>query len=148
MSAGLECGITVFASSYGNLIGFSPLTSRFANINRAEIRGAEANCDWEIFAGFHWRTAYTYLHTQDIQYERELLRRPRHVLSASLQYRASAFTLSAEMVYVGKRLDYDELLWTVAESRSFSHLALALQLPLFKNVNAFCRVEQCARCPF
>ena len=131
----------MFDSVYSNLIGFSPLTSRFANINRAVIRGVEANWGWEIFKGLHWRTAYTYLHTRDIQYDRELLRRPRHVLSASLQYRVPAFTLSTEVVYVGKRLDYDELLWTVAESRSFSHLALALQMPLLKNVTGFCRVD-------
>jgi vitamin B12 transporter len=139
--AALQCGVTLFTSVYRGLIGFSPLTSRFANINQAVVRGAELNCDWEIFHGFHWRTAYTYLHTQDVQYERELLRRPRHAFSASLQYRAPAFTCSAEMVYVGKRLDYDELLWTIAESRSFNHFALALQVPLLKNVTAFCRVD-------
>jgi vitamin B12 transporter len=139
--AALECGVSVFDSVYSNLIGFSPLTSRFANINQAVIRGIEANWGWEIFNGFHWRTAYTYLHTRDIQYDRELLRRPRHVVSASLQYRVPAFTLSTEVVYVGKRLDYDELLWTVAESRSFSHIAFALQMPLLKNVTGFCRMD-------
>jgi outer membrane cobalamin receptor len=139
--AALEWGITVFDSVYRDLIGFSPLTSRFANINQAVIRGAELNCDWEIFKGLHWRTAYTYLHTQDVQYERELLRRPRHVLSTSLLYRASAFTVSCEMVFVGKRLDYDELLWTIAESRSFNHIALALHFPLLKNMIAFCRMD-------
>ena len=147
-AAGLECGLTVFASSYGNLIGFSPLTSRFANINQAEIRGVEASCGWEVFAGFHLRTAYTYLHTQDIQYERELLRRPRHVLGVSLQYRVPAFTLAAEMAYVGRRLDYDELLWTVAESPSFNRLALALPLPLFRNVTAFFRVDNALNARF
>jgi outer membrane cobalamin receptor len=139
--AALECGFSVFDSVYSNLIGFSPLTSRFANINQAVIRGVEANWGWEIFKGLHWRTAYTYLHTRDIQYDRELLRRPRHVLSASLQYRVPAFILSTEVVYVGKRLDYDELLWAVAESRSFSHIAFALQMPLSKNVTGFCRMD-------
>lgn len=147
-AAGLEFGITVFTSSYGNLIGFSPLTSRFANIQGARIRGVEANCEWEVFAGLHWRTAYTYLHTRDLQYERELLRRPRHVLSASLQYRVPAFTLAAEMAYVGRRLDYDELLWTIAESRPFNRLALALQLPLAKNMIAFCRVDNALNARF
>ena len=72
--ASLVCGVTFFDSSYTNLIGFSPLTAKFANINKAEIRGLEVNCDWGIFKGLDWRIAYTYLHTQDIQYGRELLR--------------------------------------------------------------------------
>jgi len=139
--AALECGVSVFDSVYNNLIGFSPLTSRFANINRAMIRGVEASWGWEIAKGLHWRSAYTYLHTRDVQYGRELLRRPRHVISSALQYRGPAFTFSTEVVYVGKRLDYDELLWTVAESRSFSHIAFALQMPLLKNVTGFCRVD-------
>jgi vitamin B12 transporter len=146
--AGLECGLTVFTSTYRNLIGFSPLTARFANLNQAEVRGAEANCDWEVFRGFHWRTAYTYLHTQDVQYDRELLRRPRHVLSTSLLVRLRGIRLAGELVYVGRRLDYDELLWTVAESRSFSHLALALQLPLLKNVNAVLRMDNALNARF
>jgi vitamin B12 transporter len=148
VAAGLEFGITVFTSSYGNLIGFSPLTSRFANIQEATIRGVEASCAWQVCAGLHWRTAYTYLHTRDLQYGRELLRRPRHVLSASLQYRVPAFTLAAEMAYVGRRLDYDEMLWTIAESRAFNRLALALQLPLAKNVIAFCRVDNALNARF
>jgi vitamin B12 transporter len=135
------CGITFFDSSYANLIGFSPLTTRFANINRAEIRGAEVNCAWEIFPGLDWRIAYTYLHTQDIQYERALLRRPRHALTTSFLYRNAKFTLAAEMTYVGKRLDYDELLWSVSENASFSHYDFTLNVPVQKKVTLFCRMS-------
>ncbi len=136
----LSCGLTVFASRYDNLIGFSPLTFRFANISEARIGGMEINCDWEMLRGFNWRVAYTHLHTQDVQYDRELLRRPRHALVASMFYHRSRFTLSAEMTYVGKRLDYDELLWTVAENGSFNHLAFMASVPLGKNVSVSCRV--------
>ncbi|MCU0235509.1 MAG: TonB-dependent receptor [Acidobacteria bacterium] len=146
--ANLECGITAFASMYSNLIGFSPLTARFANINQADIRGVEASLGWRVGRGLHWRAAYTYLHTQDVQYERELLRRPRHVLSSAILYRLRAITLSAEVAYVGRRLDYDELLWTVAESRPFSHVAGTLKLPLLKNMTASCRVDNALNARF
>jgi vitamin B12 transporter len=139
--ATLVGGITLFDSSYTNLIGFSPLTAKFANINKAEIKGAEVNCDWVIFRGFDWRIAYTYLHTQDIQYARALLRRPRHALTTSFCYRNAKFTLAAEMTYVGKRLDYDELLWTVSESASFSHYDFTLNVPVQKKISVFCRVS-------
>ena len=100
--ASLVCGVTFFDSSYTNLIGFSPLTAKFANINKAEIRGVEVNCAWAIFKHLDWRIAYTYLHTQDIQYERALLRRPRHALATSFLYRNARFTLAAEMTLCGQ----------------------------------------------
>jgi len=137
----LLCGITFFDSHYTNLIGFSPLTSRFANINNAEISGAEVNFDWIIIKGLDWRMAYTYLHTQDIQYERALLRRPQHALTASFLYRKAKFTLAAEMTFVGKRLDYDELLWSVSENSAFSHYDFTLNVPLKKNITMFCRMN-------
>jgi vitamin B12 transporter len=139
--ASLVCGITFFDSSYKNLIGFSPLTAKFANINKADISGAEVNGDWKIFKALDWRIAYTYLHTQDIQYERALLRRPRHALTTSFLYRNAKFTLAAEMTHVGKRLDYDELLWTVAENSSFSHYDFSLTVPVQKRISVFCRVS-------
>ncbi len=145
----LQCGFTVFDSTYRNLIGFSPLTYRFANINRADVRGAEVNLDWEFLTGVRCRAAYTYLHTQDIQYGRELLRRPRHVLSASLSYRgASGFTAAADVAMVGKRLDYNELLWTVAENEAFRQVGLTLRLPLWKHVSLFCRVDNALNARF
>lgn len=137
----LACGVTLFDSSYTNLIGFSPLTARFANINRARIMGVEVNGDWEIFKWLTLRAAYTYLHTQDIQYDRALLRRPRHTLTTSFLYQNRKFAFSAEMVFVGKRLDYDELLWSVSEIGSFSHFDFVLNIPLLKKINAFCRVN-------
>jgi vitamin B12 transporter len=137
----LVFGITLFHSSYANLIGFSPMTARFANIDKAEITGSEVNCAWGIFPALDWRIAYTYLHTQDIQYERALLRRPRHALTTSLLYHNAKFTLASEMTYVGKRLDYDELLWSVAENASFSHYDFTLNVPLQKKVSVFCRIS-------
>jgi vitamin B12 transporter len=134
-------GITCFNSNYKNLIGFSPLTARFANISEAKISGIEVNWDWKICEGLDWRTAYTYLHTQDIQYDRALLRRPRHALTASFLVHNAKFVLSAEMTYVGKRLDYDELLWSVSENNPFNHFDFVLQIPIFKNLNIFCRVN-------
>jgi vitamin B12 transporter len=136
----LQCGITVFSSVYQNLIGFSPLTYKFANISRAEVSGAEVNADWRIRKGIQWRSAYTYLRTKDLQYDRELLRRPRHALTTSLLYQGRPLTLTAELTYIGKRLDYDELLFAVAENKSFSHVTVMAAIALGPNLSAFCRV--------
>ena len=137
----LECGLTLFDSEYKNLIGFSPLTARFANINEAKIRGIEINYNWEIIKGFNWRSAYTYLYTRDIQYDRALLRRPRNTMTSSLVFSNPKFSLSGEMVYVGKRLDYDELVWSVSESKPFNHFDFLLNVPLMKKMIVSCRVS-------
>jgi vitamin B12 transporter len=136
----LSCGFSLFTSHYANLIGFSPLTARFANISAARISGAEASCDWRISRRVGWRAAYTFLHTQDLQYGRELLRRPRHVLVTSLHYHRRGFAVAAEMTYVGRRLDYDELLWAVAESKAFDHLAVNASIPLGEKIVFSCRL--------
>lgn len=142
-------GLTVFASDYRNLIGFSPLTSRFANLNRARISGLEASVDWRIAAGLRGRASYTYLHTQDVQYGRQLLRRPRHALGASLSYRApSGLAAALATTFVGRRLDYDELLWTVAENSAFNQVGLTLSLPLPKRFSLFCRVDNALNARF
>ncbi|MCG2812195.1 MAG: TonB-dependent receptor [Candidatus Aminicenantes bacterium] len=137
----INMGLSFFNSEYSNLIGFSPLTAKFANINKAKIAGVEINCNWKIVKGLNWLTAYTYLHSQDIQYKRALLRRPRHSFSAALHHHTSRFTLSAEMVYVGKRLDYDELFWTVSENTAFSHFNFSVTIPIFKKISGFFRVS-------
>jgi vitamin B12 transporter len=137
----LLLGITYFDSTYKNLIGFSPVTARFANINKADILGVEISCNWELFKKLKWLGAYTYLHTHDVQYDRPLLRRPRHSLSSSLCYQTLRFSLAAEMVYVGKRLDYDELLWSVSENSPFNHFDLTVNVPLNKKISVFSRVS-------
>lgn len=144
-----QCGVTLFASDYRNLIGFSPLTSRFANLNRARISGLEASCDWRIVAGLRGHAAYTYLHTQDVQYGRQLLRRPRHALGASLSYHApSGLAAALATTFVGRRLDYDELLWTIAENSAFNQVGLTLSFPLPKHFSLFCRVDNALNARF
>ncbi len=123
-------GACWFSSRYEDLIGYSPLTWRFANINQARISGLEVNgrltpAKWLLVLG-----SYTYLHTVDMQYDRSLLRRPKHQFSAAVQLRHRGCSLSADMVYVGKRLDYDEILWSVGEIRSFNVFNVAGRIPL------------------
>ncbi|MCI0471639.1 MAG: TonB-dependent receptor, partial [Candidatus Aminicenantes bacterium] len=122
-----------FNSQYENLIGFSPITYRFANLSRADISGIEISARFTIFEDLSFMAAYTYLHTADLQYERELLRRPKHSLATLLSYKNRYFTLSGEMAYVGKRLDYNELTWSVDHSPAFNTFNLNAAVPLNKN---------------
>ena len=142
----LSLGITYFDSQYLNLIGYNPITWKFVNINKANAKGIELNVKKAIIKHWQWGLAYTYLRTQDIQYKRELLRRPQHTFSTQLSYQGRQFDFFADMVYVGKRLDYDEIHWSVAENPSFNTFSfgfnffVAEKISLFLNIsNAFNR---------
>ena len=122
--------LVYFDSRYENLIGFSPVTWIYANLNRADISGIEFSASMSPVKGMRLRASYTYLHTYDAQNDQELLRRPKHSVSAVISFRNRSFSISGELIYVGKRLDYDELLWATSESPSFNTFNVNLSIPL------------------
>lgn len=126
--------VVYFNSRYRNLIGYSPVTWTFANVNEAAISGIEMGAKFELFDQVVVWAAYTYLDTHDFMNNQELIRRPRHALSAMIAYKNRYFTLSGEMIYVGKRLDYDEILWTTTEVPQFDTYNLNLNIPLNEKV--------------
>jgi vitamin B12 transporter len=137
----LAMGITYFDSRYLNLIGYSPITWKFVNINEALARGIELSIKKTLLKHWQWGLAYTYLKTQDMQYNRELLRRPRHTFSSQLTYQSARFDFFAEMVYVGKRLDYDELFWSVAENPAFNTFSFVFNFHVSSKITWFLNVS-------
>jgi vitamin B12 transporter len=137
----LILGITYFDSRYLNLIGYSPVTWKFVNINEARAKGVEFSIKTTILQRWQWGLAYTYLKTLDVQYERELLRRPRHTFSTQLTYQSTSFDLFVEMIYVGKRLDYDELVWSIADNPAFNTFSFVFNLPVSNKFSWFINIS-------
>jgi len=137
----MTLGICFFDSRYLNLIGYSPVTWRFVNINEAISRGMELSLKKYFFSRWQTGLAYTYLKTRDLQYDRELLRRPRHTLSAQLTYLGSKFDFFTEMIYVGKRLDYNEVLWSVAENPPFNSFNFVFNFHLSGEITWFLNIS-------
>jgi vitamin B12 transporter len=137
----LIMGITCFDSRYLNLIGYSPVTWKFVNINKALSKGIELSVKKVLLKHWQWGLAYTYLKTQDMQYNRELLRRPQHTFSTQLIFQSNKVHIFAEMVYVGKRLDYDELLWSVAENPSFNTFSFVFNFPVADKITWFLNIS-------
>ncbi len=137
----LAMGITYFDSRYLNLIGYSPITWKFVNIDEAVARGIEFSIKKTVFKHWQWGLSYTYLKTMDIQYNRELLRRPRHTFSTELTYQSARFDFFAEMIYVGKRLDYDELLWSIADNPAFNTFNFVLNFPVSSKFSLFINIS-------
>lgn len=138
----LTFSIVYFNSKYENLIGFSPLTWKFANLNQAKISGIELTADIEVLDTVDLTAGYTYLDTHDLQYDRALLRRPKNSLSMIVTYKNPHFHISGEMVYVGRRLDYNELDWInpIAENPAFNTFSFNLQLPVNDRISLVGRV--------
>lgn len=137
----LAMGITYFDSQYLNLIGYNPITWKFVNINEALSKGIELSVKKALLKHWQWGLAYTYLKTRDMQYNRELLRRPRHTFSSQLTYQSAKFDIFIEMVYVGRRLDYDELVWSVAENPSFNTFSFVFNFPVTDKITWFLNVS-------
>lgn len=134
-------GMVYFDSQYLHLIGYSPITWKFVNINKALVQGVELSVKKILLRNWHWGLAYTHLKTHDIQYNRELLRRPQHTLSAQLTFQSDKLVASTEMVFVGKRLDYDELLWSVAENPSFNTFNFNFSVPVGDRITWFLNIS-------
>ena len=130
-----------FSSLYRDLIGFSPLTFRFANIQRAKINGLEVGFHINKINNLTISASYTYLDPLDLQNDRMLLRRPKHAFSAAFLFRQRRFSLSLETLVVGKRLDYDEILLSLAENRRFDTETLTLFVPVSAKVSLFTKVS-------
>lgn len=132
----LVLGIAAFDTRYDNLIGFSPLTWRYANLSEAVIRGVEVNAAVRPAKGLELRAAWTWLDTDDLQYDRRLLRRPEHAISGGFTWEHRRFTLGVEMIYVGKRLDYNELDWIspIVESPAYDTFSFHISVPLSGSV--------------
>ncbi|MBN2400653.1 TonB-dependent receptor [candidate division KSB1 bacterium] len=137
----LAMGITYFDSQYLNLIGYSPITWKFVNIDEAVASGIEFSIKKDFFKHWQWGLSYTYLRTMDIQYNRDLLRRPRHTFSTELSYQSARFDFFAEMIYVGKRLDYDEILWSVADNPAFNTFNFVLNFPVSGKFSLFVNIS-------
>ncbi len=121
-----QLGLTYFYSHYRNLIGYSFALKRYDNISKATIAGIELNLQTELFRNFRLLTAFNYLYSRDFQYDRELLRRPKFNLNVVCSYQIQKIVLNAHYVYVGKRLDYNEVLWSVDRSPAYNYLNLGI----------------------
>ncbi len=132
--------LTYFDSNYEDLIGFNPDTWKFANISKADISGTELSLNSRLFNSFNLILSYTHLNTFDYQYERELIRRPEDSFGIVLSYKNKYFTLSGDMTYVGKRLDYNELLFSIQEVSSYNTFNFNLNVDVSEKFELFLRI--------
>jgi iron complex outermembrane receptor protein len=85
----------------------------FKNVVRARIQGYEISTLINLFHGFDINLNYTYLRARDIEKERALKYRPRHIFSSGINYKFLSFDIGADFRYWSKVEEIDDELITL-----------------------------------
>jgi vitamin B12 transporter len=104
---GVTGGLTWFHNAIRNLIETDPVSfSTYVNIGRARTQGLEAYLAWQPLDSLKLRADYTYTEAEDADLHQELVRRPKHKISAEARWQAmNALALDASLLYVGSWID-------------------------------------------
>lgn len=146
--AGLEYGssdgkghfaATLFRRDSTNLIDYVFPTGYF-NIGRARAQGFELAGAAQVSDNFSVRAAYTFLDATNRATGKQLARRPRHALSASLDWTTplASLALGADARLVGDSFD-DAGNFTVIDGHAL--LTLRASLPLGDRIALYGRIE-------
>lgn len=143
----LVLSATYFNTRYKDMINwvtvdYTTFTGQYQNIDNVDTHGVELAATVKPVNRLTLAAAYTYLHTEDTATGEPLLRRPKHTLSGYLAYAHKRFSLTIDMIYVGKRPDVDYSSWpSDTESPSFNTYNVSLVVPVFSSLSIFGKVS-------
>jgi vitamin B12 transporter len=104
----LTLGVTYFRNKFNQMIDFDNATWKYLNVDAAKTLGIEMFAYAQPFAVLILQANYTYTATKDKATGFDLLRRARHKLGFTANYRYSKKgNANLEINYVGKRTDID-----------------------------------------
>lgn len=145
-SGKLVLSAAYFNTKYDDLIDWvtvDPVTyeGQYLNISKVDTYGIEFSATLRPVTSLTLTGAYSYLHTEDKETGEPLKRKPKHTFSAFAAYAHKRFTLSLDMVYVGKRPDLDYSSWPYdMESPSFNRFNISLMVPVLRGLTVFAKM--------
>jgi len=123
----LTLGATYFNNEFDQMIDFDTATWKYMNVGAAKTRGIEMITCAQPLAVLILQANYTYTATEDETTGLGLLRRARHKLGFSADYRFSKKgNASLEIDFVGKRADIDFSIWPYARVTLAGYVLLNL----------------------
>jgi len=142
-------GATYFRNEYKQLIDWElvdPIwfTGMYKNVAKASSEGVELTASYQPTDSVALRAAYTYNLARDTQTGAALLRRPKHKLTADINYRFwGKGNLNLGLVCVGRRTDDDFSSWpaTTVTLKGYTLVNLAASYDVTKNLQLFGRVD-------
>ena len=137
-------GATYFSNQYENLINWSD--QGYTNIDNAESKGTELIIRAQIKDDLLFQATYTRTEAKDKDTDFYLLRRPKHKLTANLNYSfLKKGNLNLSFIFIGERDDeyYDFLTWTPTRETlpSYSLLNAAVSFNFASSFQIFCRLD-------
>ncbi len=136
-------GATYFSNSYENLIDFDWALG-YINVNEAYSKGAEFTLRTEFYKNLFFKASYTLTDAKNKETEECLLRRPKHKLTASLNYRfAQKGNAHLSLVYVGEREDQAWINWVATRVAMSPYVLLNLSASynIIDNIQIFVRLD-------
>lgn len=103
----LHIAATWFHRDSRNLID-TDINFQYQNIARARSQGLEFEVGSQISERFHAQANYTWLKARDRTLDRDLARRPRHTVTASIDWQTpfEALTLGGDLRFASKSVEY------------------------------------------
>ncbi|MBN2572084.1 MAG: TonB-dependent receptor, partial [Ignavibacteriales bacterium] len=144
----ITIGATYFQNTFKDMIGFDAMYKAI-NIDRAETKGLEVFIILKNNSNFEINTNYTYTIAMDKSltspdYDLSLLRRPKHKLVFSINYKPIEILNTNLIVnYVGKRDDKDFSIYPSSrvELKNYTLIDISIGLEIIKNLELKTRVE-------
>lgn len=145
----INVGVTYFRNDYDQLIGWELVdpvwfTGMYKNVARASSKGVELTASYQPVDSLLLRAGYTYNLARDKETGAALLRRPKHKLTADINYRFwDKANLNLGLVYVGRRADDDFNTWpaTTVRLKGYTLVNLAGSYDVTKNLQLFGRID-------
>ncbi len=138
-------GVTYFFNDYKDLINFDFLQG-YINIGKAESKGTEIHMQASPLDDMLINASYARTDAKDKDSDDDLLRRPKHKLTANLNYKFfKKGNLHLSFIYIGERDDeyYDFVTWTSIRETlpSYSLFNAAVSFNPVSSLQVFCRVD-------
>ncbi len=130
----LRLSLSSFYTRYQDLIEYDLLTWKFTNRGKAEVRGIQAATTLQ------WRGHSIALHlvrlwSEDLTSGERLLRRPDWLAKADVQVcLMPEARLYLQLLYVGKRLDVDDYLFTKVENSGYFLINAAVNIKIYRDL--------------
>ncbi len=134
----LQAGL--FHTAFDDMIVFNYASYMYDNSGRNTIRGWQIKPEWRL-GTLSCAVSFQKLAARNDRTGERLLRRPDFILKALLSGEWGKFTLDLMGRWVGKRSDYDELTYAVADAEAFSSFSLAAAWHLKPSLTLSARVS-------
>jgi len=133
-------GATYFSNQYENLINWSG--QGLTNIGNAESKGTELIIRAQIKDDLLFQATYTRTEAKDKDTDTYLLRRPKHKLTANLNYSfLKKGNLNLSFIFIGERDDMEYVDEIPKRMPSYTLINAVVSFDLIRNAQIFCRLD-------